>query len=396
MHPDIELTEYTEASVRDLDSVDVEHLIRELASRIDISRPPQGEGHQLNPRQYVGVAILPSGRRISVRPKVPVANLGYMLATALNLPEFRRETTRFERFDDLLEHVARYFEDLVERCIDHGLYRTYVEQTDNLATIRGRIDLATDMRRNAVLRHRTYCEFTEFTWNVPENQVIRQVTRALAGFSFSSAFRTRLRNIDTAMATVSVAHMHADDIDRFRYHRFNEEYRPIHRLCQVFLEGASLSEELGHFDARTFLVDMNRLFESFVTRLLQEHAITAQSVAAPHRMFLDRERLVQLIPDVVVFQEERATLVADCKYKQRAPDEFRTADVYQLLAYAEALQTPEAMILIPQHEVAIAQSVTVPEVPVRIMQASVDLGVAPHRFAAECSRFADQVLGTVA
>ena len=33
----------------------------------------------------------------------------------------------------------------------------------------------------------------------------------------------------------------------------------IHQLCRLFLEGASLTEELGVFDFRAFLVDMNKL-----------------------------------------------------------------------------------------------------------------------------------------
>ena len=392
MPTDIRLREYSSTSVLDLTAEEVVFVADQLGSRIDISRPALGDGHVLRTRQYVGVVLLPTGRRLVVEPKVPVANLGHMLATALELPEFRHEVTGFERFDDLLEHVARYFADLVELRIDRGLYRSYVEHRENLNAMRGRIDLAEDMRRNAVLRHRTYCEFTEFTWDVPENQVIRQVARMLAGWDFSSPLRTRLRNIDAALGSVRVGRMDADAVSDFRYYRFNDDYRPIHRLCQLFLQGTSLSEELGQFDARTFLVDMNKLFEAFVTGLLQEQADQPLRVAGQHGLFLDSEELVRLRPDIVVFSRSDVLLVADCKYKQRGPDEFRTTDVYQLLAYAEALRTSTAIILIPQHEEPITQAVTVPEVPVQIRQISVDLGVAPALFQAGCVAFAREVL----
>jgi 5-methylcytosine-specific restriction enzyme subunit McrC len=51
------------------------------------------------------------------------------------------------------------------------------------------------------------------------------------------------------------------------YNRLNGEYRQIHRLCGLFLQGASLSEELGPFEFRTFLLDMNKLFEDFVSKV---------------------------------------------------------------------------------------------------------------------------------
>src|SRR3712207_8376452 len=43
-------------------------------------------------------------------------------------------------------------------------------------------------------------------------------------------------------------------------------------ICRLFLEGSSISEESGSLDFQTFLVDMNGLFERFVTQVLRERA----------------------------------------------------------------------------------------------------------------------------
>jgi 5-methylcytosine-specific restriction enzyme subunit McrC len=129
--------------------------------------------------------VLPSGRRIESYPKVSIRNLFYMLAVAFELPSpFRDEPTEFERLDEIFEFVASLYADLVEQRIANGLHRSYVETGGNLAAVRGRIDFTQDVRHNYVLRHRTYCRYTEFTWDIPENQIIRQVAHMLSGWMF--------------------------------------------------------------------------------------------------------------------------------------------------------------------------------------------------------------------
>ncbi len=58
---------------------------------------------------------------------------------------------------------------------------TIVEEEANLPTVRGRILVAADLHWNAVLRHRTYCRFTTYSWDLRENQIVRHVVHLLSG-----------------------------------------------------------------------------------------------------------------------------------------------------------------------------------------------------------------------
>jgi 5-methylcytosine-specific restriction endonuclease McrBC regulatory subunit McrC len=144
----IRLTEY-QNWVGDLSDDDAKHVLSQLSPKVAIRRRVQDGLYVLNPNQFVGVVTLPSERRLESHPKVPLRNLFYMLAVAFDLPSpFMEQTAKFERLDEILEFVVSYFVELVEKRIDEGLYRSYVEQEDNLATIRGRIEFAEDLRRN--------------------------------------------------------------------------------------------------------------------------------------------------------------------------------------------------------------------------------------------------------
>ena len=128
------------------------------------------------------------------------------LEAGLNWP-FRDETVNFDRFDEMLEFLARHFVDLVDERLRLGLYRSYVDVEDNLSFVRGRIAFTEDLRHNYALRHRTWCRYSELTWDVPESQVLRQVARLLAGWGFGSTVRLKLARLDAALDEVTCGRM---------------------------------------------------------------------------------------------------------------------------------------------------------------------------------------------
>src|SRR6516165_7442951 len=96
---------------------DFQFLSAELGHQLSV-RQELRKGKQLvvvNPNQYVGVILLPSGLRFEIRPKVPIGNLFYMLSCAFEMPwAFRDECSHFQSFEDVLAAIAQIFCDLVE------------------------------------------------------------------------------------------------------------------------------------------------------------------------------------------------------------------------------------------------------------------------------------------
>src|SRR5207247_75202 len=121
----------------------------------------------------------------------------------------------------------------------------------------------------------------------------------------------------------------ADDVRRFTYHRLNDRYRPVHQLCSLFLEGASLSESVGAFEARSFLIDMNRLFEKFVGQILRNRLPRSVRIAEQEANYLGSGHQVLMRPDILLSSAGRVQLVGDCKYKRLETDDFKNHDLYQ-------------------------------------------------------------------
>lgn len=387
----VHLVEYQDSDW-ELDENDARFIADSLAKQIAISRTLSGDRYRLNPRQFVGIVTLPSGRRLESVPKVPIRTLFTMLAVAFDLDApFRDEVTQLERHDDLFEFIVAHFANLVEERIHLGLYRDYQETEQNLGVIRGRITIAEDVRQNFVLRHRTVCRYAEFTWDVPENQIIRQVVYALSRSPLRSPLRLRLQQLDGMLGDIRPTAWSPSVFDQFVYHRLNDDYRPIHQLCRLLLEGASLSEHQGMIDFRTFMIDMNRLFEAFVTQLLRERAPAGISVSPQARVHLGHDRKVPMAIDLLVRDRGRPVLVADCKYKRRTESAAHGHDVYQVLAYCTDTNVQRGMLIYPAHIGSTQDELIIRHTNVVIRRLALDLNCEGAAFQAECDAFAASV-----
>lgn len=249
------------------------------------------------------------------------------------------------------------------------------------------------MRRNHVLRHRTYCRFTELTWDIPENQIVRQVAHMTAGWVTGRPLRDELRRIDRTLGEVTPVRLPEAAVDRFAYGRLNDDYRPIHRLCRLFLDGAGVSEDAGDFDFRTFLFDMNALFERFVTRLLLAGAPASLEIQEQRTIHLGVRGKVEMRPDVVVRRGGVAALVLDCKYKRLGAGRFQNHDQYQILAYCTALDVVRGLLVYPRHEQHLEDEVRIRHSEARIRQISIDLGGDRAAFGLACRDVVARVTG---
>lgn len=115
----------------------------------------------------------------------------------------------------------------------------------------------------------------------------------------------------------------------------------------MLLDNLTLVDRRGGTTAASFMVNMNDLFERFVTERLRQALQGRLMVDDQRDDFLDIEKEVRIRPDLR-FRHPRSgavTYVGDIKYKLTADAVARSADYYQLLAYTTALDLPEGVLI---------------------------------------------------
>ena len=356
---------------------DAQYLQDRLRKQITLTRAFDGNGYEVNCNQFVGVVTLPTGRRMECRPKVPIGTLFTMLAVAYDLDvPLQDDLASMGSLPQLLDFIVGHFVGLVDERLTAGFFRDYVEVEDNLLAVRGRIAIAEDVRRNAVLRHRTYCRFTEFTHDVPDNQIIQQVVHLLTGWPIAPRLITRLRFLDAMMGNIAPTRFTVKVLDRFRYDRLREGYRAIHQFCRLFLDGLSLENQRGESNFRTFLIDMNALFEAFVTRSVLRRLPVGLALSGQAKRSLDTGNRVTLLIDMLFSRNGQPVLLADTKYKRVETHGLGNADIYQMLAYCMATDVRTAVLIYPREAATGSMSfapIHVRHTDIRILELGVDL-----------------------
>jgi 5-methylcytosine-specific restriction enzyme subunit McrC len=127
--------------------------------------------------------------------------------------------------------------------------------------------------------------------------------------------------------------------------RLNMHYEPALRLARLLLENLTLVDQRGGATASSFLVDMNKLFERFVTERLRRALFPRLDIRAEPPVHLAERQQVRMNPDLEFRRGAAPVYVGDVKYKLTADARARTADYYQLLAYTTALKLPEGVLI---------------------------------------------------
>ncbi len=128
----------------------------------------------------------------------------------------------------------------------------------------------------------------------------------------------------------------------------------------MILRNLSLIDRVGSADASAFTVDMNILFQDWVTDRLARHLRGRLRVVAERTEHLGTGQRVPMYPDLELWAGDELVYVGDVKYKLTGSGLARNTDYYQLLAYATALGLSEGLLIycqadgsVPDREISV-------------------------------------------
>ena len=148
------------------------------------------------------------------------------------------------------------------------------------------------------------------------------------------------------------------------YDRLNAHYETAHRLGWLLFDALGIDDLFAPGEAQSFsfLLNMNQLFERFVTRVVEQvlpaarYRVTSQSPFKSVVWNVSSQRpYTSIIPDVIVERrgESDGRVAIDAKYKLYDERGFDPGDIYQTFLYAFALGAtasggvPTSLLLYP-------------------------------------------------
>ena len=386
----LELVEYDKAHVR-LSPDTARSLATARPDAIGVALRDEPGSYTVTTGKWVGTLVV-GDVQVLIRPKIRPENLFLLLEVGLPSDAWRPETFLYETTGDLLPSVIAFFARALETTLARGVLRSYIAVQGKLVTLRGRIDIAAQFRQSGV-RLPVACRYDEYSADILENRHVEAAARlALRVPGMMAEDRRRLQTLVVALEEVSDSPIRADDLDRLPVTRLNRHYEPALRLARLLLERLSLVDQSGEHAASSFLLDMNQLFEDFVTNRLRRALRGRLDVLAQVSNYLDAGRTVQMRPDLVFRRRGTELYVADIKYKTTAHARALPSDYYQLLAYTTALDLPEGVLIYcREDDGAQAREVMVRHSGKTLHTFAIDLTGAPAEVMAAIGSLADWV-----
>ncbi len=335
---------------------DVDFLLAEHAHHIALQPTARRHRYRLTPGHHVGTIVGPSCRLV-IRPKIPATNLFALLdplASAAGVADQTEAVPGAEALDFLAGRLAYL---LVERAAA-GLHRDYAERTEAGPFLQGRLDVASHIREPAGRKDRLHCRFEDFTTDVPCNQVPRATADLVLQCPLlAEGVRAALRQALAPFAEVTPIPLRPESFRVVSPDTATPPsrlaYRPLLDVCRLLAEGLSPRDAAGSISFPTFLLDMEQVFERYVTRAVEAAFVgTDRFTVAVQQSFIasraspGRPDLL-MRPDLTVERDGRPWLVVDAKWKDVETAAPEPADVYQVVAYATALGIDRAVLVYP-------------------------------------------------
>lgn len=340
----IDLYEYRRSEATALNAEE-----REILSSVARVEPARPDGsYHLTPGSTVG-ALSVGDLSVLIQPKLPVRRVLYLASYAMSDLDIHEEYFDFRDAPTLIEAILPAFTAAASHAFGRGLLHGYRTTDDSLNTVRGRVRANDQIRRRFNIVAPVEVRYDDFTDDILANRLVKAAATRLGKLAPGSEYSARMRLIDATLQNVAAVDFHPNAVPVVAFDRLNEHYRDVVTLARLILRHTVIESERGAVRASGFLIDMNRVFQAFVTRALRERLglseRTFRSDKGSPTVHLDDGGQLALRPDLTWWDGDDCTFVGDVKYKRLQHENVPNADLYQLFAYTTAFDLSGGLLV---------------------------------------------------
>jgi|GEM_PF-866277 len=316
-------------------------------------------------RNYVGVLETPGGTRLEILPKLPNARTALltMLRHLRGQPFRQLPGSREGRADlPLWEVFVSAFLHVLTDAIRPGVQTAYATQERDEPYLRGRLQLARQLRRGPGSVGRLAVVMDQRVADVPPNRLLKAALQYVEPRTAQVDNQRLIRQLQAVLADVPPSQRPDEDVRAARLAgRLFARYEPALAWAELLLTGRTpdpLAPAARPWLNLALLFPMERVFEAYVAAGFRRYGEGTVSVQEASRHLITEPgggQTLRLRPDLVRRQPGRVT-VLDTKWKWLDPGKatgtygLDPGDLYQLYAYGRKYEADELVLIYPAHE----------------------------------------------
>ena len=226
---------------------------------------------------------------VLIEPKIEVSQLLSLVCYAMSKFQPQREQFDYPREYTLPDVLARALASAARRAFSRGLLHGYLVEEEALHTVRGRIRFDEQIRRRYGIAVPVEVRYDEFTEDILANRLVKAAVYRLVRMPMQrKEARGELGSIAGMLDNVSLVEFAPSAVPDVRFDRLNQHYREVVALSRIVLRHSAYEAGRGEVRASGFLMDMNAVFQEFVTQALRE------ALRVSNRVFLEKRSTVSI------------------------------------------------------------------------------------------------------
>lgn len=278
--------------------------------------------------------------------KIPIQNIYYMLSYAyktIQLSEYKK--MNIEEFHNVKDLYAEILKVGIPNLIRNGLVKDYVRISDCSTVVRGKIDINSSIKQNALVDKKLVVLYDEYTEDILLNQIIKATLVYLTRTTLiSKEKRKDFYGFLPYFSEVSDIELNSNVWKEVQYNRQNIRYQFTLDVCRYLYEDLLLDESSKDTIMRQVKDDqrLSSLYEKFVFAFYKRE--TNYKVSHPQISWKIENNFAHALPvmqtDIVLSKGNR-TLIIDTKfYSENMARRFKDSEakqksgnLYQIFTY---------------------------------------------------------------
>ena len=281
---------------------------------------------------------------------IPIENIYYLLCYAWNkLEEKERVNVEVDDKMEILDLFAKVLINATKILLKRGIDKNYIETTEELAGIKGKIQFSQTIKSNILFKQRTICTFDEFSSNILTNRILLTSIKTLIKTKgLNSDLKKELKSLLIMFGGIETIKMSKSVFNQVRLNRNNRFYGFIMNVCQIIYENTLPTEKSGEYKFSDFTRDenkMNQLFEAFIRnfyRIEQTKYRTVKSEIINWNFDytdIDSFQYVPVMKTDITLENAEQKIIIDAKYYRETmslnydKEKIKSNNLYQLFSY---------------------------------------------------------------
>lgn len=282
--------------------------------------------------------------------QIPIENIYYLLCYSWNkLEEKEQVNVSIDDKTELLDLFAKILINATKMLLKKGIDKNYIDHTEEIAGIKGKIQISQTLKSNLLIKQKTICTFDNFSANFILNRIlVSTIYKLTRTKGLDKGLKNELVSLQRMLFGIDQIEITKSLFKQIRLNRNNYFYGFVMNVCQIINESTLPSEEQGKYKFSDFTRDdnkMNQLFEAFIRnfyRIEQKKYKTVKKEIIKWQFNCAENTSYQYLPQMetdITLENDKEKIIIDAKFYRETmalnydKEKIKSVNLYQLFSY---------------------------------------------------------------